>query len=331
MLSPHVPTPPTLLLSCSEALLGTDSGAIYELSVDEGRKERLQKLHELRGEAGPIAGLAQVGGQGGVPPMRSSSWLLWPAQPRSVWPDCLARLHAQELPCKRCLPTPHPIPAPPHPTGQVALAPERRLVLALAGTRLHVFTGGPTLEALFAPYADDGLAGLDSRYIDLPTQMGAAQLQLLYPASQPEAASLDSGGPGGGAWDMPRPEVFAVLSPAGIYYGRLDLNPELTDPGDHLVKHRLLPAAVLGPRPQQPATAAAQQQQQQPEAGGERPLSLVRCGVHCLSVWVCWPGPAFHLVWMSTCPFARLFPVHGFPARLHEGPSPSVAAILCRR
>lgn len=46
----------------SEALLGTDSGAIYELSVDEGRKERLQKLHELRGEAGPIAGLAQVRG-----------------------------------------------------------------------------------------------------------------------------------------------------------------------------------------------------------------------------------------------------------------------------
>lgn len=45
---------------CSEALLGTDSGAIYELSVDEGKKERLQKLHELHGEAGPIAGLAQV-------------------------------------------------------------------------------------------------------------------------------------------------------------------------------------------------------------------------------------------------------------------------------
>lgn len=202
--------------SFSEALLGTDSGAIYELSVDEGRKERLQKLHELRGEAGPIAGLAQV-----------------------------------------------------------ALAPERRLVLALAGTRLHVFAGGPTLEALFAPYADDGLAGLDSRFIDLPTQTGAAQLQLLCPAHQPDAGSLD-----GSFWDMPPPEVFAVLSPAGIYYGRLDLNPELTDPADHLVKHRLLPAAVLGPRQQPGQPAAAATPHQQVEGGGERPLSLAMTQYH---------------------------------------------------
>lgn len=162
--------------------------------------------------------------------------------------------------------------SPSHPVLQVALAPERRLVLALAGTRLHVFAGGPTLEALFAPYADDGLAGLDSRFIDLPTQTGAAQLQLLCPAHQPDAGSLD-----GSFWDMPPPEVFAVLSPAGIYYGRLDLNPELTDPADHLVKHRLLPAAVLGPRQQPGQPAAAATPHQQVEGGGERPLSLVCC------------------------------------------------------
>ena len=46
--------------ACREALLGTDAGVIYELSVDEGKKERLQQLHELQGPAGPIAGLAQV-------------------------------------------------------------------------------------------------------------------------------------------------------------------------------------------------------------------------------------------------------------------------------
>jgi len=48
---------------CRETLLGTDSGALYELSLEvEGKKERLRQLHELRGEAGPIAGLAQVCG-----------------------------------------------------------------------------------------------------------------------------------------------------------------------------------------------------------------------------------------------------------------------------
>lgn len=63
--------PPLPLASCSEALLGTDSGALYELSVDEGKKERLQRLHELQGEAGPVAGLAQVRRpqRGGAPAM----------------------------------------------------------------------------------------------------------------------------------------------------------------------------------------------------------------------------------------------------------------------
>lgn len=50
-----------LRCACSEALLGIDSGSIYELSLDEGRKEKLRLLHELGGEAGPIAGMAQVG------------------------------------------------------------------------------------------------------------------------------------------------------------------------------------------------------------------------------------------------------------------------------
>lgn len=151
-------------------------------------------------------------------------------------------------------------------------------MLALCGTRLHAFAGGPSLEALFAPYAGEGLAALEARYIDLPTQGGAAQLQLLCPAKQPEPWALDAAGPGGGSFEVPRPEVFAVLSPSGIYYGRLNLDPTITDAADHLVKHQLLPAAVLSlraqPPPQQQAPAA-QQAAQQAEAPSEQPLSLV--------------------------------------------------------
>ncbi|EFN52342.1 hypothetical protein CHLNCDRAFT_139164 [Chlorella variabilis] len=210
-----------------EALLGTEGGAIYELALEEaargGGKERLHQLQELRGEAGPIAGLAQV-----------------------------------------------------------ALSPERRLVLALCGTRLHAFSGGPTLEAVFgAAAAPEGAAAADARggghsrspsqqgwqpaghaVVDLPTQGGAAQLQLLCPAAQPEAAAAAEGGP---PFDMARPEAFAVLAPAGIYYGTLDLDPALADPGDHLTRHHLLPAAVL----QQAGGGGG-------GGGDERPLSLTR-------------------------------------------------------
>lgn len=207
----------------TEALLGTEGGGLYELSFDpEAKKERLRQLHELRGETGPIAGLAQV-----------------------------------------------------------ALSAEKRLVLALCGARLYAFSGGPTLEAVFgadnvlAAAAGGSTAALESRagYIDLPTQTGAAQLQLLYPAKQPDPATLaDAAGPGSGAFDMPRPEVFAVLSPSGIYYGKLDLDPSVLDPSDHLVKHQLLPAAVLQLQPQGPAAAAA--------ASSERPLSLAMTQHH---------------------------------------------------
>jgi hypothetical protein len=165
-------------------------------------------------------------------------------------------------------------------------------VLALCGARLHAFAGGPSLEQLFAAYSADSLGGLEARYIDLPTQAGAAQLQLLYPPKQPDlGALLDSaaaaggapggssssgggaGSSGGGGFETPRPEVFAVLSPSGIYYGRLDLDPGIADAADHLVKHHLLPAAVLHMPPQQQQQQS--QQQRQAEAPAERPLSVV--------------------------------------------------------
>lgn len=90
--SPQVPVPlclspslgPTLFdfpffLPGSEALLGTDSGAIYELSLEEGKgKERLQLLAELPGEPGPVAGLAQVRNRSRQP---QGSWLQQPGLP----------------------------------------------------------------------------------------------------------------------------------------------------------------------------------------------------------------------------------------------------------
>lgn len=68
-----------------------------------------------------------------------------------------------------------------------------------------------------------------------------------------------------------------VLSPSGIYYGRLDLDPGISDPVDHLIKHQLLPAAVLH-LPGQPVPAAAAD-------AAERPLSLVGAAC-CLSLCV---------------------------------------------
>lgn len=209
-----------------EALLGTDTGALYELSVEpEGKKERLHQLHELRGDEGPIAGLAQV-----------------------------------------------------------ALSAERRLVLVLCGTRLYAFSGGPTLEDVFAAHSEDASGGgIEGRYIDLPTQMGAAQLQLLYPPKQSDPGAVADAS---GLFDMPRPAVFAVLSPSGIYYGRMDLDPSITDPADHLVRHQLLPAAVLHLQQtaQQQGTAAVVLEAAS-AASGERPLSLAMTQHHLVLLY----------------------------------------------
>ncbi|PSC73297.1 vacuolar sorting-associated 18-like protein [Micractinium conductrix] len=213
----------------SEALLGTDSGALYELALEpEGKKETLRLLYELRGETGPVAGLAQV-----------------------------------------------------------ELSTQRRLVLALCGTRLYAFAGGPSLEAVFAPGGGageggggQGAAAAEPRCIDLPTQSGAAQLQLLYPPRQPDASLLgDTAAP---PFRMPSPEVFAVLSPSGIYYGQLDLDPSIPDPSDHLVKHQLLPAAVLHlpPGGGNGGAAAAAAAAAAADTPGERPLSLAMTQHH---------------------------------------------------
>ena len=137
-----------------------------------------------------------------------------------------------------------------------------------------------------------GAAAAEPRCIDLPTQSGAAQLQLLYPPRQPDASLLgDTAAP---PFRMPSPEVFAVLSPSGIYYGQLDLDPSIPDPSDHLVKHQLLPAAVLHlpPGGGNGGAAAAAAAAAAADTPGERPLSLVRgCGLgrtlYCFALACC--------------------------------------------
>jgi hypothetical protein len=145
--------------------------------------------------------------------------------------------------------------------AQVALqggAGEPRLVLALCGTRLHLFRGGPSLAAVFAAYDGAALGARDPKSFDLPIDQGAAQLQLLGPATPPDPAALAAGA----AFRMPPPQEFAVLSPSGVYYGRLDLSASLDDELDHLRAHKLLPAAVLQ------------------RGAAERPLSLALTPLH---------------------------------------------------
>eukprot|EP00887_Chlorella_sp_A99_P003324 scaffold26.g3324.t1 len=230
----------------SEAVLGTDAGALLELNVvDGGKKERVRQLHQLQEGGGPVAGLAliQLAGRPGSRAMGGG-----PAATVST-----ATNTAVEDPTRKLL------------------------VLALCGTRLHAFCGGPSLEALFASYSGDAAASpRQPRHMDLPIEIGAAQLQVLCPAKQPDpgwlegaaaaASSTSAMHPAVAVFEMPQPELFAALSPAGIYFGRLDLNPALADETDHLSRHQLLPAEVLHTQAQQVAGGGS---------ATDRPLSMV--------------------------------------------------------
>mgnify|MGYP007114766358 CR=1 FL=1 len=94
--------------------------------------------------------------------------------------------------------------------------------------------------------------------------------------------------------------MFAVLSPSGMYYGELSLDPGIADEADHLVKHHLLPAAALQP----------QQAQQSLPAPAEAPLSLVG---RPFTLYSC---PALGLEW---CFFTlSLCIVTSFPNTVHS-------------
>lgn len=86
-------------------------------------------------------------------------------------------------------------------------------------------------------------------------------------------------------------QVFAVLSPSGIYYGQLNLDPSLPDETDHLQKHHLLPAAVMQPQQLQPGLPVTI----------ETPLSLVRGALCCFAA--CGHGTRLQLCQQAcTCP-----------------------------
>jgi vacuolar protein sorting-associated protein 18 len=118
---------------------------------------------------------------------------------------------------------------------------QQKLVLALCGTHLHLFQGGPTLTSLFAAYDPSTLPCKDSKVFDLPIEQGAAQLQLLCPPLHPEQTVFA----GNAAFWMPQPTEFAILSTSGVYYGHLNLNSSHVDELDHLKAHKLLPASIL--------------------------------------------------------------------------------------
>jgi vacuolar protein sorting-associated protein 18 len=147
------------------------------------------------------------------------------------------------------------------------------LILALCGTQLHIFRGSGTLEAVFGAYDPTILSSRQPKAFDLPIEQGAAQLQLLYPAVITEPLSQLAGSTV--PFRMPRPTDFAVLSTSGVYYGRLDLVAEnKSDELDHLVSHKLLPAAVLQQQRRQPGSPTVS------SVPSDRPLSLALTQYH---------------------------------------------------
>jgi len=153
--------------------------------------------------------------------------------------------------------------------AQVALEDGQRLVLVLCGTRLHIFRGGPSLEAVFAAYGQTALPSKDLKAFDLPIDQRAAQLQLLTPPKLPEPET--SIGNSSSGFSMPQPTEFAVLSISGIYYGHLNLNPQQCskDELEHLSEHKLLPASSL----------------QHSTAPSDRPLSLALTQHHIILLY----------------------------------------------
>jgi hypothetical protein len=195
---------PTVLRAHSirDALLGTDKGALLALTIEkEGIKESVTTLCTLPG--------GQTGPIAGLAQV--------PLQPSSTGNSTTATKTPKDE------------------------QNQQKLVMALCGTHLHLFQGGPTLTALFASYDPSTLPCKDSKIFDLPIEQGAAQLQLLCPPLHPEQSVFSGNAP---FW-MPQPTEFAILSTSGVYYGHLELNSSHVDELNHLKSHKLLPASIL--------------------------------------------------------------------------------------
>ena len=116
------------VLWCREALLGTDAGVIYELSVDEGKKERLRQLHELHGQAGPIAGLAQVrlaSHPAGLAALMQEECVLMPGRCGKAEQTVNSHKHVAALLVHACLPADCAVPRAAPGAGAVRCTPAR--------------------------------------------------------------------------------------------------------------------------------------------------------------------------------------------------------------
>lgn len=116
------------------------------------------------------------------------------------------------------------------------LSRDKKLVLALCGTKMHLFsnTNSSSLDAVFQSSSSVSV-------IELPLDAPAAQLQLLSSSSNNHHRHSSSSSVGG-EHSLP----FAVLSPSGIYMGKLDTSPTgISDDAERLRQTVLLPSAVF--------------------------------------------------------------------------------------
>jgi len=126
------------------------------------------------------------------------------------------------------------------------------LVLVLCGTHLHIFRGRHK-EGISSMFQSTEAGGsVETRSFDLPIEQDAAQLQILRPLGSLGAVDGHLG----------RPDMFAILSTSGIYYGKFDFSGENADPMDYLSSHKLLPSSVLN------------------KHGQDRPISLALTAYH---------------------------------------------------
>ena len=123
----------------------------------------------------------------------------------------------------------------------------RSLMLVLCGTHLHIFRGRHKegISSMFQSKEADG--SVETRSFDLPIEQDAAQLQILRPLGS--VGTLDG--------NLGKPDMFAILSTSGIYYGKFDFSGEAADPMDYLSSHKLLPSSVLNKHGQERAISLA--------------------------------------------------------------------------
>lgn len=163
----------------TDVVLGSATGALYTLNIDESGREKVKQVFELSGKIDAVSGLCQV-----------------------------------------------------------ALESHKRLLMVLSTTRLYTFTCDPDIEKALALYAK---GSRNTKYIELPLEDGPYQLQTFCSQSLPGSAVFERNS----SYQLPPPQEFAVLSPSGIYYGHVDLTARVVDETDYLVKHHLLPAAIV--------------------------------------------------------------------------------------